>query len=687
MMFINNLFKTHSFNRSEKRRRKTTGQPETNNNKYLTGGGGRDGVEGSKGSIKSVIGQPKQLTEPQPKFGLPTRLIQTKAITQSRSTYDPSSTFPSNQMIGDDLQRSTIESQNISSVISTFSNDTTNNDPSGLKSSSSINEMRAFESATVETTANSNGNSNTDDSSNDDDDMNDSSNNGPSSNNESRGQDNPSMDNSANEEQQQQQSSDAKTGNHNNNRFNTNNSDNRQNNNLSKPIRIQASGSRSPASSNNNNQAMKNINKSQQQLSSTSNTKSTHHELLVGPFKSEAEAPETMILNGMVYQKSSSSSTSSNSLPLTMSAAQLMQLNPIVATTNLPEMKQLASSSSHQIIGAYNNLKNNKKAKSQDNLADSFGLVNLDQGSVTRYTTVGRQPIVNDLQDANLIASNTIDSNKYRHQQQQHQTQWSPQALPGGTQLFLPISQAQLISLLGQPAGKLLTSASQTIVQAAASAAAASKSKDKGKLSVTLTSIPTGESILSSLASSLEFKLANPVSNEQLLGAGAKKQHHPFASASSLSSSPPDLGVWPTSSSSSSNSALATSSSSLSSSSTASPSTQNTNTINNEALKAEQLYLNALLQGVSAAAASSTTSSTSPPNNQNQFDLMAADSASKDLKTHPVVIVEKSVKPVKYHLLRAYLKLRRLLKPAEATYVFPAGSLKRGQSFAGQPNG
>lgn len=40
-------------------------------------------------------------------------------------------------------------------------------------------------------------------------------------------------------------------------------------------------------------------------------------------------------------------------------------------------------------------------------------------------------------------------------------------------------------------------------------------------------------------------------------------------------------------------------------------------------------------------------------------------------KVAPIVIVQKDVKPVKYHLLRAYLKLRRLMRPFEATYVFP----------------
>lgn len=49
-------------------------------------------------------------------------------------------------------------------------------------------------------------------------------------------------------------------------------------------------------------------------------------------------------------------------------------------------------------------------------------------------------------------------------------------------------------------------------------------------------------------------------------------------------------------------------------------------------------------------------------------------------KPGPIVIVQKDVKPVKYHLLRAYLKLRRLLRPFEATYVFPndsSGFLRR----------
>lgn len=43
---------------------------------------------------------------------------------------------------------------------------------------------------------------------------------------------------------------------------------------------------------------------------------------------------------------------------------------------------------------------------------------------------------------------------------------------------------------------------------------------------------------------------------------------------------------------------------------------------------------------------------------------------SKQKDKAPIVIVQKDVKPVKYHLMRAYLKLRRLLRPFEATYVF-----------------
>lgn len=43
---------------------------------------------------------------------------------------------------------------------------------------------------------------------------------------------------------------------------------------------------------------------------------------------------------------------------------------------------------------------------------------------------------------------------------------------------------------------------------------------------------------------------------------------------------------------------------------------------------------------------------------------------SKQKDKGPIVIVQKDVKPVKYHLMRAYLKLRRLLRPFEATYVF-----------------
>lgn len=45
-------------------------------------------------------------------------------------------------------------------------------------------------------------------------------------------------------------------------------------------------------------------------------------------------------------------------------------------------------------------------------------------------------------------------------------------------------------------------------------------------------------------------------------------------------------------------------------------------------------------------------------------------SSKQSKHQQPVVIVQKDVKPVKYHLMRAYLKLRRLLRPYEATYVF-----------------
>lgn len=46
-------------------------------------------------------------------------------------------------------------------------------------------------------------------------------------------------------------------------------------------------------------------------------------------------------------------------------------------------------------------------------------------------------------------------------------------------------------------------------------------------------------------------------------------------------------------------------------------------------------------------------------------------SREKEKLGGPIVIVQRDVKPVKYHLLRAYLRLRRLLRPFEATYVFP----------------
>lgn len=88
--------------------------------------------------------------------------------------------------------------------------------------------------------------------------------------------------------------------------------------------------------------------------------------------------------------------------------------------------------------------------------------------------------------------------------------------------------------------------------------------------------------------------------------------------------------------------------------------------------KGEQYYLGAQLS------ATEPSPSVTP---------VAAASAKHKDKSGPIVIVQKDVKPVKYHLLKAYLKLRRLLRPFEATYVFPSdsSSLMRRRTYAQQP--
>lgn len=529
-----------------------------------------------------------------PKFGVPTKLLQAKVDLPIRLDTDQSSYTNAIESGQKSAQVDSNPNSNLTANVSMSSAEKQMN-PNSVKFGST-SEMRAFESATIETTASSNGketnnnnNNNSDDL--DDEDSSDTSNASGITTTEAPSEDPPNL-NSRQQQQQQANSMSEKVA--------IKNSLNSEDKNLIKPIKVA------------------NV----KQQANTKSFKATHHELLVGPFKSESDAPDTITLAGVVYQKSGSSS----GLPALFAAGNAKQ----------PSQANLAASSTRSIettsltqpngLGLHIGIK-----------PDALRMINIENNS--KYS---RPQSVN----VNFQASKLIGANSQQQQQMTKHVnsvaqQWTPQALPSNTQLFLPISQAQLISLLGQPA-KLLTSASQTIAQAAAA-----KAKDKSKVSVTLTSIPTGESLLSSLASSLDFKLANPTNDNNAKSQSASSISQAIASASNSNGEPTD---W--SSSASSPTATQTTISGSS-----------TGTQNNDATM-EQLYLNSLLQGIGSTS-------------QLESMVVAASSTSKDhMKSAPVVIVEKNVKPVKYHLLRAYLKLRRLLRPSDATYVFPASSLK-----------
>lgn len=358
----------------------------------------------------------------------------------------------------------------------------------------------------------------------------------------------------------------------------------------------------------------------------------SQHELLVGPFKSESEAPDTITLAGVVYQKSGTSSS----------------MNPPSLNDN-----GLAQSSSHHQMSA-----------SSTTTSSRFGPLNkaaskLQQQQQLHMKDDSKTHSENLKKPTGKLAhinNNIIGSASDQHHlgfskfgtpnSQQQRDNWSPQALASGTQLLLPISQAQLITLLGQQQsnGILMNSASHTSSLGAPQNKA--KTKEKSNVSVTFTTIPSptsAESLLASLASGLDVKLAQSQSQ-----AASSSLSSPLSIQSLADSDWPSMAASSSTSSSSTSGAL--------------------DNLVGKHTNAENYYLK-LLEGASGSDLK-----------QLESIALATNSNPKDSKnSNPVVIVEKNVKPMKYHFLKAYLKLRRLLKPAEATYVFPVSNLKRGQ--------
>lgn len=309
----------------------------------------------------------------------------------------------------------------------------------------------------------------------------------------------------------------------------------------------------------------------------------TEHELLVGPFKSESEAPSTITLSGVVYQKSGASSPFIRG---TLSKGDEAQ-------THFGQDQQRPSSA--ESASGNKNTKVYKQASSE---------------SAPSSTQTGLNP---DKQWS------TSDYN--------HLLQALPANAAGWSQLLANLrgSPTQV-----DPLGDAKNALASTLYPMESSIQAAIGSSGSRLASSPLNPMH----LLSSLASSgvqLDDEMLALLEPPKSILASSASITSPF-----IVNSPSKPVKAPLSIAAQEQAPIWASK------------------------KGEQYYLGAHL-------------SASESNNVGSAPVAAASSKHKE-KSGPIIIVQKDVKPVKYHLLRAYLKLRRLLRPFEATYVFPNNS-------------
>lgn len=320
-------------------------------------------------------------------------------------------------------------------------------------------------------------------------------------------------------------------------------------------------------------------------------------ELLVGPFRSEAEAPTTITLSGIVYQKSGSTTT---------------HIRPVVR----PQADNLGLAT-----GNRDNLV--VSSSSAINQADA-GESKQQQQQVILATTAGMDPT------------------------KQQQLFWH-----AGNKQLQPNSR--LVGLRRPELASSYASFSANQQDSTGKIAESESLDDSYTIGggLRLSPFPLGSmSLLSGLAAAAAAAAANELSQleppKQILAASATnplpltdngKQRDPsqpqmsfITTAASLDQAP----IW--------------------------------------AKKNQDgpYYLSQAPSGNGIESASPSQLSSSSANREHQLEAAQSQvSKHKSKHKHPIVIVQKDVKPVKYHLLRAYLKLRRLLHPFEATYIFP----------------
>lgn len=348
----------------------------------------------------------------------------------------------------------------------------------------------------------------------------------------------------------------------------------------------------------------------------TNKPKAVGHELLVGPFRSEAEAPATITLAGVVYQKSGSSSALINQRPTTTSGntvqaqdsrASLLPSgsSSLTSTTSQTSQSDATRQQSWPFPVNYpstsiatspspptnNNIILGTVKSPADEMLEALSGQSSPSNIVKSGTKATLTSGTNDVSVGHQLASSSSPSSFPSTEFTVFPSGFRGLGFGGAS---LPVSLLSDLANLGAGGGGI-----------------------RGGV---VLPTPTDDSVASNLAKHLTS--AKLMQLNQLSESGGDQPHETLSSSPSGQDPRGTTTIW----------------------------MKQLNNDNNGKNVASSGQLDAT-------------------------QLVASESKkhAKE-KAQPIVIVQKDVKPVKYHLLRAYLKLRRLLRPFEATYVFPSDS-------------
>lgn len=437
-------------------------------------------------------------------------------------------------------------------------------------------------------------------------------------------------------------------------------------------------------------------------------------ELLIGPFASENDAPETISLSGIVYRRSRAKklhpplnldNKSNNFMTSNQVATKLIPTNQSINMTSQLKLPLFKKSNTQDTIphpSSRNNFDQKARLLLQSNIVSSNEKMLYQQQvpNLTSISGLSQSKLPSLVADFNqpLKSSNSelLRDNKQLME---------PTML--GNNILLPIHQHSLIESTSPRTfsqDDIINDAKELIadIQAQANAVAhnadvavalaesalESSKQQQGNANANannglfhFTELPDSSSPLSSpqmLSSSHDNSEID--GNDDILKGNANEPNSLF---SLLDASP---SASPTSSSSSSS--LPTSFINQQQSDTSNKlllddqiaslashqlnslvDTNNNGKTNKYSSRKKTLKSTNLKQNIVSSPSSSALNNIG---SESKMKKHYKDNKNKHGDKTPVIIVQKNLKPFKYHLLKGYLRLRRLLHSFEATYVFPS---------------